>query len=172
MDNTRPFWARKYGSDVKYSGFSNLTKQGYIGIGWPYAGDITQLDTLHEIEAILKQTTPPEEAKDAKKDAGVVHRFVNIAQENDLVACNDQEANRLYIGRLIGECIYDTRLHKHFHLLRKVEWIEPLWINLYAGVQQMLDLQGVFWEISNPENLVSIYTRIRTRTKRTEGINE
>lgn len=172
MDNTRLFWARKYGSD--YSGFSRLTLQGYIGIGWPYAGDLTGLREVTQIQDALRETMPAErqQKRIIPRDAHIIHAFINMAQEGDLVACHDQEDKHLFIGRLVGNCIYDTRQHNHFHLLREVEWINPLPLGLYPGVQQMLDLEGVFWKVSDPQILLTAYNKFGAHKMRVDKTGE
>lgn len=170
----RPFWARKYGTEPRYSGFSRLTLQGYIGIGWPYAGDLTELRDVTQIQSVLKETMPDDRqlTKIIPRDASILHNFINVAQENDMVACHDQEDGHLFIGRFVGGCIYDTRLHNHFHLLRQVEWMNPLPISLYAGAQQMLTTMGVFWKVSDPQVLLTAYNKFGAHKMRVNRTGE
>ncbi len=173
--DAKPFWARKYGSEPKYKDFSRLTRHGYIGVGWTYAGDISHVGAIADIEGILKETMPAaRQYKEniIRRDAGILNNFINIAQIDDLVACHDQEADRLFIGRIKGRCVHETRLHNHFHLLRRVEWINPLHIVMYEGAKAMLDISSVFWQISNPQVLRSAYEKNASRIMPVETISE
>lgn len=156
-DIARPFWAIKYGDDEKYQGFHQLTLQGYIGVGWSYAGDITKAYTTDTIREKLRVTMPAERLKDLAHDTGILNAFINKTQEGDFVACHDQEDGYIYIGRFVGPCVYDTNLHKHFHLLRKVEWIHPVPSGLIPGSVKTLSNRGTFWQVKDFSELIKAY---------------
>ena len=112
------YWSIAAGND----GFlwDEFLRDGEIGIGWDYLGDLTQYKSKVEIGEKIKEH---EECDNPKNDTLANYEFVNEMQIGDIVIVRKGSREILGVGTIISDYIYDEEKTNYKHV-RKVEWIK------------------------------------------------
>ncbi|MBA2246641.1 MAG: hypothetical protein H0W23_00815 [Chloroflexia bacterium] len=102
-----------------------LFKDGFIAIGWPETGALTELpgerDAFRSKVAAIYGPDAPSRSVGA--DAGMLFRFVHEMQIGDLIVYRSRVDGFIHVGRVVGPYVYDPSINLKYPHLRSVEWL-------------------------------------------------
>lgn len=113
-------WGIHMGEKVGSSPLDN----GYVGIGWHKLGDLRKCAASREElkEALIATYLNVKKGAVAGK-AGVMFRFVNIVQRDDIVVYPSKTDRMVNIGRVTGDYSYVENDTHEYPNQRSIEWL-------------------------------------------------
>jgi restriction system protein len=96
---------------------------GFVGIGWPELGDLTQIGSPGELRTVLNTTYPDYRPSTLANWAGQIGAFRFRMHAGDLVALPLKSAPAVAFGRLSGRYQYSADAAAAIRHQRLVEWI-------------------------------------------------
>ncbi|MFT5118036.1 MAG: restriction system protein [Kiritimatiellia bacterium] len=103
---------------------SSPLDQSYVGIGWYELGDLTQYaGTREQLKDALLATYPDIKKGAVAGNAGVLFRFVNSMQVNDIVVYPSKTDRMVNIGRVSGDYRYVEHDEHEYPNQRSIEWL-------------------------------------------------
>lgn len=103
----------------------NLQRQGYVAIGWPDIGDLSDLP---EDRAAYRERFRERYGESASTSAigasvGMLFRFVHVLHLGDLIVSPSPLGRFVRIGRVTGLYEYLPSLLDQYPNVRRVEWL-------------------------------------------------
>jgi restriction system protein len=101
--------------------------QGYVAIGWPEVGDLTNLPANREaFKMRVAQAFPDDKPGSIPVQAGVLFRFVVEMQPGDLVIYPSKADRMVNIGEVAGPYSYEPSFSAEYPNRRPVKWLKLL----------------------------------------------
>ena len=103
---------------------ADAIENGFIAIGWPEMGDLSNLpNDRASIKELLSQHYP--DAKEATKRiyAGILLRFFHTIKVGDFVVYPSKHDRMVNIGKVIEQARYSPETSVNFPNQRKVDWV-------------------------------------------------
>lgn len=120
MGNDLTVWGVHMGSHVS----DRPIEGGYVGIGWPEMGDISQLapnrEAFKEAVAIVY---PDKKAGAIPVDAGSMFKFLHEIKAGDIVVYPSKYDRMVNIGKFLGEAVYVPDDPDEYTTRQKVKWL-------------------------------------------------
>lgn len=100
---------------------------GYVAIGWPAIGDLTEIAPDREaFKAALITAYPDKKAGAIPVDAGSMFKFLHELQAGDIVVYPSKADRMVNIGRFTGEAVYvegDPDEYNHIQCAPMLFWL-------------------------------------------------
>lgn len=97
---------------------------GYVGIGWPAMGDLTQIAPDREaFKAALAAAYPDKKAGAIPVDAGSMFKFLHVIKKGDIVVYPSKFDRMVNIGRFTGQTQYIEGDPDEYPTRQMVEWL-------------------------------------------------
>jgi restriction system protein len=96
-----------------------------IAVGWPDAGDLTELsEDREQFKARLRETFPARSEAWVANAAGQLLRFRRVMQPGELVIYSHKADRTINIGRISGDYSYTADVRERYPNRRPVEWLK------------------------------------------------
>lgn len=110
---------------LHHRGAYELVSAGSIAVGWPDAGDLTDLpDDRGAFKARLRESFPGQSEAWIANAAGQLLRFRHVMQIGELVVYSRKADRTINIGRLTGDYAYERGVWERYPNRRTVEWLK------------------------------------------------
>ncbi|HEX6781558.1 MAG TPA: restriction endonuclease [Solirubrobacterales bacterium] len=110
---------------LHHRGAYELVSAGCIAVGWPDAGDLTELpDDREAFKACLRETFPERSAAWVANAAGQLLRFRHVMQVGELVVYSRKADRTINIGRIAGGYVYEPQIWGRYPNRRAVDWLQ------------------------------------------------
>jgi restriction system protein len=103
----------------------NLQRQGYVALGWPDIGDLSELPGDRAAFRERFQTSYGESVSPSVVSAsvGMLFRFVHVLQRDDIIVAPSPLGRIIRVGRISGMYEYLPSLLENYPNVRSVEWL-------------------------------------------------
>lgn len=101
--------------------FDQFKEKGLVAIGWNIMGDISSVDNVEELKAMLGGHYQDYKPQAVNMFAGQINRFVQGIRTGDYVVTYSSEERIYLIGQTMSGYVYDTSFE--YHQTRKVKWL-------------------------------------------------
>jgi restriction system protein len=136
---------------LHHSGGLPFVEQGFIAIGWPDAGDLTQLaDDRDAFKVRLRERFPSRNESWVANAAGQLLRFRHVMQTGDLVVYPRKADRTINIGRISGGYVHQQSSERYPNA-RTVEW-------LHTELPRSTFTQGCLYEFGAALSVFTIAT--------------
>ncbi len=136
-------------------------EQNVIAIGWPQIGNLEEYRSRDDITQAIRSAYRDKTVYSARMNAGVLYRFKQEVQNNDLVIFPSKTDRHIYYGLVIKSYEYLPNLSQEFPNVRRVKWLFKIhrdWID--AKTLYVLNAQATLFNISSHrERFLSIFIR-------------
>lgn len=96
-----------------------------VAVGWPDAGDLSELpDDREQFKARLRTTFPDRSEAWVANAAGQLLRFRHVMQTGELVIYSHKADRTINIGRIAGDYSYKAGVRERYPNRRPVEWLK------------------------------------------------
>lgn len=113
-------WGIHMGEKVGSSPLDN----NYVAIGWHAVGNLQPCaGSREQLKEALTATYGPTKKGKLAGNAGVLFRFVNDIQRNDVVIYPSKSDRMLNIGRVVGDYVYVENDPHEYPNQRAIEWL-------------------------------------------------
>jgi restriction system protein len=137
---------------LHHDGNLQLVDEGWIGVGWTDAGDLTRLrDDRDVFKECLRERFPGKSDSWIANAAGQLLRFRYVMAIGDLVVYPRRADRTVNIGRITGDYVYDPSRSERYPNGRAVEWIKP-------GLPRDQFTQGCLYEFGSALSVFTITT--------------
>jgi restriction system protein len=137
---------------LHHSGGLSLVDDGWIAIGWPQAGDLTDLpDDREAFKDRLRERFSAKSESWVANAAGQLLRFRHVMAVGDLVVYPRKADRTINIGRITGEYAYDESRSERYPNGRAVEWLKQ-------GLSREQFSQGCLYEFGSALSVFTITT--------------
>lgn len=127
----------------------DLVGNGFVGIGWPEVGDLTDIGSdKEELKKRVAEAYPDAKPGAIPVWAGVLLRFRFDMQPGDLVIYPYKPDSTLNFGRITGDYYYEVSADLHRNR-RKVEWLK-------TGIPRAGFSKGARYEIGSAVTLFRV----------------
>lgn len=110
---------------LHHRGAYELVSANSIAVGWPDAGDLTDLPEDREaFKSRLRESFPDRSAAWVANAAGQLLRFRHVMQAGELVVYSRKADRTINIGRIAGDYAYEPSVWKRYPNRRPVEWLK------------------------------------------------
>jgi restriction system protein len=117
MDETLTIWG------VHHTGGLDFVERDFVAIGWPDAGDLTDVAVEREdFKARLRERYPDRSEAWVANAAGQLLRFRHVMRRGDLVVYPRKLDRTINVGRIAGDYVYDPASQRYPNV-RAVEWL-------------------------------------------------
>jgi restriction system protein len=111
---------------LHHRGAYELVSAGSIAVGWPDAGDLTDLpDDREAFKVRLRESFPDRSVAWIANAAGQLLRFRHVMQVGELVVYSRKADRTINIGRIAGDYVYEPKVWERYPNRRPVEWLKP-----------------------------------------------
>ena len=100
--------------------WQDFLREGVIGIGWDFLGDLKDYAGQSEIENAIK--THEETDQRPTNNARACWEFANVIKEGDIIMAKEGRSKIVGVGRIKSGYIYEPA-RAEYHHLRKVDWL-------------------------------------------------
>jgi restriction system protein len=114
------FWMVRAGEGGHLAG--DFKDRSLVAIGWPAAGDLTQVSSLDEMRKRVAAAYPDLSPGAVINGAGVLHKFRNSISLGDHILSYDPERRMYLLGRAAGDYQFSPQLFEEYPNVRGVEW--------------------------------------------------
>lgn len=126
----RPVWGMhmgRTGGEVRddiLAQAENLQRQGYVAIGWPDIGDLSELTENRAAYRERFRASYGESASPSIESAsvGMLFRFVHVLHLGDIIVAPSPIERLVRVGRISGLYEYSPSLLHEYPNVRRVEW--------------------------------------------------
>lgn len=103
----------------------NLQRQGYVALGWPDIGDLSELPEDRAAFRDRFRESYGESASASVEGAsvGVLFRFVHVLHLGDIIVSPSPLGRIVRVGRVAGRYEYLPSLLDEYPNVRRVEWL-------------------------------------------------
>lgn len=109
---------------LHHRGAYELVSAGNVAVGWPDAGDLSDLpDDRDAFKARLRQSFPDRSEAWIANAAGQLLRFRHVMQVGELVVYSRKADRTINIGRIAGDYAYEPGAWGRYPNRRAVEWL-------------------------------------------------
>ena len=114
------FWMVRAGR----SGYvaEDFERVGCVAIGWGGAGDLTPVDSLDAMKALIKTSFPDNSPQQIRASAGMAWKFRGEMTPGDRVVTYDPSARQYLIGTVDGDYRYEPDVVPDHNHVRDVTW--------------------------------------------------
>jgi restriction system protein len=134
---------------LHHRGAHELIGAGAIAVGWPDAGDLTDLpDDRDAFKARLRESFPDRSEAWVANAAGQLLRFRHVMQVGELVVYSRKADRTINIGRIAGDYAYQSEVGDRYPNRRSVEWLK-------TGIPRDRFSRGCLYEVGSA---LSVYT--------------
>lgn len=148
----RPLWVIHIGNDDQIA--LRALNEGFVCIGWPEIGDLSDLSTRDEMRAAMEETFPTWNRHKISASYGQPYRFAHEMQEDDLIVFPVRPTSEIAIGRIAGpyrQAKEDQNLvDNDYYNVRPVEWLKV--VPRTAFSQAALHSFGSFLSVSTSDD--------------------
>jgi restriction system protein len=110
---------------LHHRGGYELVSANSIAVGWPDAGDLTDLPEDREaFKSRLRESFPDRSEAWIANAAGQLLRFRHVMQVGELVVYSRKSDRTINIGRIAGEYAYEPSVWGRYPNRRRVEWVK------------------------------------------------
>lgn len=110
---------------LHHRGAYELVSAGMVAIGWPDAGDLTDLpDDRDAFKARMRESFPDRSEAWVANAAGQLLRFRHVMQVGELVVYSRKADRTINIGRISGAYAYQPEVWGRYPNRRSVEWLK------------------------------------------------
>ncbi|MGN6254553.1 MAG: restriction endonuclease [Solirubrobacterales bacterium] len=110
---------------LHHRGAHELVSAGSIAVGWPDAGDLSDLpDDRDAFKARLRESFPERSEAWIANAAGQLLRFRHVMQVGELVVYSRKADRTINIGRIVGDYAYEPAVWSRYPNRRQVEWLK------------------------------------------------
>lgn len=110
---------------LHHRGAYELVSAGNIAVGWPDAGDLSDLPNDRDaFKACLRQSFPDRSEAWVANAAGQLLRFRHVMQVGELVVYSRKADRTINIGRIVGDYAYEPGVWGRYPNRRAVEWLK------------------------------------------------
>lgn len=110
---------------IHHRGPHDFLGERMIAIGWPDAGDLSDLpDDRDRFKARLRESFPDRSEAWVANAAGQLLRFRHVMQAGELVVYSRKSDRTINIGRIAGDYDYAPGISGRYPNRRPVEWLE------------------------------------------------
>jgi restriction system protein len=110
---------------LHHRGAYELVSANSIAVGWPDAGDLTDLPNDRDaFKSRLRESFPDRSEAWIANAAGQLLRFRHVMQVGELVVYSRKADRTINIGRITGEYAYEPGVWGRYPNRRGVEWLE------------------------------------------------
>lgn len=110
---------------IHHRGTHEFVGEGIVAIGWPDAGDLTDLaDDRDRFKARLRESFPDRTEAWVANAAGQLLRFRHVMREGDLIVYSRKADRTINIGRIVGGYAYEPGISGRYPNRRRVEWLK------------------------------------------------
>lgn len=100
---------------------------GYVAIGWPQLGDLSQIPPNREaFKAAVRRAFPDAKEGSIPVQAGVLYRFLHELKEGETVVYPSKVDRMVNLGSVSGPYRYDPRSNPEYPNQRPVKWLKHL----------------------------------------------
>lgn len=109
---------------LHHRGAHEFVSEGRIAVGWPDAGDLTDLPPDRDAFKVrMRQSFPDKSEAWVANAAGQLLRFRHVMEVGDLVVYSRKEDRTLNIGEITGEYAFAPRVWERYPNQRLVRWL-------------------------------------------------
>jgi restriction system protein len=101
-------------------------KKSVVALGWPKAGDLTQLKDRDEFKEKITAAYPHDKPGSIPVSAGQLFRFIFEMKVGDIIAYPSQRDKLLHIGRIDGDYRYNPSADENYPNQRAVTWLKEI----------------------------------------------
>jgi restriction system protein len=110
---------------LHHRGAYDFVSEGFVAVGWPDAGDLTNLpDDRDRFKERLHESFPDKSKFWVANAAGQLLRFRHVMQPGELIVYSRKSDRTINIGRIAGEYSYDPGVWGRYPNRRPVEWVK------------------------------------------------
>jgi restriction system protein len=126
---------------LHHRGAYELVTEGCIAVGWPDAGDLSDLpEDRDRFKARLRESFPAKSEAWVANAAGQLLRFRHVMQVDDLVVYSRKADRTINIGRIAGDYAYEPGVWGRYPNRRVVEWLN-------TGISRERFSSGCLYEV-------------------------
>jgi restriction system protein len=109
---------------IHHRGAHDFLGEGIIAVGWPDAGDLTDLpEDRDRFKTRLRESFPDRSEAWVANAAGQLLRFRHVMQAGELVVYSRKVDRTINIGRIAGDYVYEPSVSGRYPNRRPVEWL-------------------------------------------------
>jgi restriction system protein len=105
--------------------FEDFIKNNVVAIGWNRISDISKLTTKNEIKKEAIDAYPELKGGKLNMSASQIGKFRVDFKVGDFVITYDPQNREYWIGEILGDYEYNTKLLEYHHI-RRVKWIKGI----------------------------------------------
>lgn len=110
---------------IHHRGAHDFLGEQMIAVGWPDAGDLTDLpEDRDRFKARLRESFPDRSEAWVANAAGQLLRFRHVMQVGELVVYSRKSDRTINIGRISGAYAYEPGVSGRYPNRRSVEWLK------------------------------------------------
>jgi restriction system protein len=137
---------------IHHSGGLLLIEMAAVRIGWPDAGDLSELpDDREAFKVHLRERFPENSEGWVANAAGQLLRFRHRMQVGELIVYPQKSDRTVNVGRITGDYAYDAETSSRYPNARSVDWIR-------AGIPRDQFTQGCLYELGSAMSVFTVKT--------------
>ncbi len=110
---------------LHHRGAYELVAAGTVAVGWPDAGDLTDVPNDREaFKSRLRESFPDRSEAWVANAAGQLLRFRHVMQVGELVVYSRKADRTINIGRIVGDYAYQPEVWGRYPNRRPIEWLK------------------------------------------------
>jgi len=110
---------------LHHRGAHELVSESCVAIGWPDAGDLTDLpDDREAFKARLRESFPDRSEAWVANAAGQLLRFRHVMEVGELIVYSRKADRTINIGRIAGDYAYEPGVWGRYPNRRAIEWLK------------------------------------------------